>query len=171
VTDPAHPQMHLSQMTLEINDAANCAREVADGENASVHYHDVDNPRRTTFVMASMWNAGLRIFDVRQPLQPKEVAYFNPGLFVTPSDSGLLDKAWGHVRYDERTGRIWFASQSGGFWVVELEPQLRRMLGLPGVPVLHPLGTAPRPADTIGTPARPAVATEQFYCTIGPVSQ
>ncbi len=171
VTDPTRPLMHLSQLTLAINDPANCAREAADGENASVHYHDVDNPQRTTFVMASMWNAGLRIFDVRRPLQPKEVAYFNPGMFLTPSDSGVLDKAWGHVHYDETTGRIWFATQSGGFWVVELEPQLRQQLGLPAVPVLHPNGTAPRPADTIGTPARPAVATQQYYCVIGSVSQ
>jgi hypothetical protein len=163
--------MHLSQLTLAINDPANCAREVADQENASVHYHDVDNPLRTTFVMASMWNAGLRIFDVRQPTRPNEVAYFNPGLFTTASDSGLLDKAWGHVRYDDRTGRIWFASQSGGFWVVELEPQVRQRLGLPPVPVRHPSGTAPRPADTVGAPTRPAVATQQYYCVIGSVSQ
>lgn len=171
VSDPTRPLMHLSQLTLAINDPANCAREAADGENASVHYHDVDNPQRTTFVMASMWNAGLRIFDVRRPLQPKEVAYFNPGMFLTPSDSGVLDKAWGHVHYDGTTGRIWFATQSGGFWVVELEPQLRQQLGLPAVPVLHPNGTAPRPADTIGAPARPAVATQQYYCVIGSVSQ
>jgi hypothetical protein len=171
VTDPTHPQMNVSRLTLAINDPANCAREVADQENASVHYHDVDSQQRTTFVMASMWNAGLRIFDVRQPLHPKEVAYFNPGLFATASDSGLLDKAWGHVRYDESSGRIWFATQSGGFWVVELEPQVRQQLGLPPVPVLHPDGNAPRPPDTIGVPAAPAVATQQYYCVIGSVSQ
>jgi hypothetical protein len=163
--------MNVSRLTLAINDPANCAREVADQENASVHYHDVDSQQRTTFVMASMWNAGLRIFDVRQPLHPKEVAYFNPGLFATASDSGLLDKAWGHVRYDESSGRIWFATQSGGFWVVELEPQVRQQLGLPPVSVLHPDGNAPRPPDTIGVPAAPAVATQQYYCVIGSVSQ
>ena len=119
--------------------------------------------------MASMWNAGLRIFDVRQPLQPKEVAYFNPGMFVTPSDSGLLDKAWGHVHYEERTGHIWFATQSGGFWVVELEPQVRTSLGLPALPVHHPRGSAPRPADTITSFGAPVVTTDQYYCTLGAV--
>jgi hypothetical protein len=171
VTDPTHPVMHISQLTLAINDPANCLREAADGENASVHYQDVDDPLHTTIVMASMWNAGLRIFDVRQPLHPREVAYFNPGMFATVSDSGVLDKAWGHVHYDASTGHIWFASQSGGFWVVELEPQVRQQLGLPGVPSLHPDGSAPRPPDTIGTPATPAVATQQYYCVLGPVSQ
>jgi hypothetical protein len=170
VTDPTHPRMRVSQMTLAINDPTNCGAEVADGEDASVHYHDVDNQARTTFVMASMWNAGLRVFDVRQPLHPKEVAYFNPGMFETPSDSGLLDKAWGHVHYDQRTGYIWFATQSGGFWVVELEPQVRRALGLGSVLALHPNGSVPRPADTIGVLGTPAVATQQAYCTLGPVT-
>jgi hypothetical protein len=170
VTNPRNPVMHISQMKLAINDPANCATAIADGEDASVHYHDVDNAARTTFVMASMWNAGLRIFDVRQPRQPKEVAYFNPGVFLKPSDSGVLDKAWGHVRYEQRTGQIWFATQSGGFWVVELEPQVRRGLGLPSVPVLHPDGSAPRPPDTIGVVGAPAVTTQQYYCTLGPVA-
>jgi hypothetical protein len=166
VTDPTHPRMRVSQMTLAINDPANCGREVADGENASVHYHDVDSQASTKFVMASMWNAGLRIFDVRQPLRPKEIAYFNPGMFRTPSDSGLLDKAWGHVHYDRSRGLIWFASQSGGFWVVELEPQVRRALGLPSVRVRHPDGNAPRPARTVGVPGAPAATAEQYYCTL-----
>lgn len=163
--------MPLSQLTLAINDPANCAAEVADNEDASVHYHDVDNPSHTTFVMASMWNAGLRVFDVRDPLQPTEVAYFNPGMYLTqPSDTPELDKAWGHVRYDEATGQIWFATQSGGFWVVELEPQVRSTLGLDEVPVLHPEGNVPRPVGTMSALSpvgSPAAASEQYYCTIG----
>ena len=168
VTDPTKPQMRVSRMTLEINDPANCPQEVADGENASVHYHDVDSESSTTFVMASMWNAGLRIFDIRKPLHPTEVAYFNPGAFERPSDDALLDKAWGHIHYEARTGQLWFATQSGGFWVVELEPQVRQALGLRPVRVLHPDGSAPRPADTLGTAGTPAVSTEQYYCTLAP---
>jgi hypothetical protein len=167
VTDPRHPMMHVSQMNLAINDPANCATAIADGEDASVRYHDVDSEERTTFVMASMWNAGLRIFNVRQPLHPKEVAYFNAGMYLQLFDSGVLDKAWGHVRYDARTGQIWFSTQSGGFWVVELEPQVRRALGLRSVPVLHPDGSVPRTTDTIGPVGAPAIATQQYYCTIG----
>jgi hypothetical protein len=171
VTDPTQPEMRISQMTLAINDPANCVRQLTDVEDASVHYQDVDNAQHTTFVMASMWNAGLRLFDVRDPLHPREVAYFNPGMFGKPSDTPLLDKAWGHIRYDEQTGQIWFATQSGGFWVVELEPQVRFRLGLPVTPVLHPRGNAPRPPETIAALAAPAVATQQYYCTLGFVSR
>jgi hypothetical protein len=169
VTDPAHPVMWVSQMRLAINDKSNCLREVADSEDASVHYQDVDDPRNTTFVMASMWNAGLRLFDVRDPRHPNEVAYFNPGSFFRPTDATApLDKAWGHVRYDAATGQIWFATQSGGFWVVELEPQVRAKLGLPAVNTVHPNGSIPKPVNAIGAPA--AQSATQYYCTLGPLS-
>jgi LVIVD repeat-containing protein len=105
VNDATHPRMRVSQMTLAINRKSNCVRELADGENASVHYHDVDDPNHTTFVMASMWNAGLRVFDVRDPLHPREAAYFNPGSFLRLSDDVTLDKAWGHVHYDAAAAR------------------------------------------------------------------
>lgn len=117
--------------------------------------------------MLSMWNAGLRIVDIRDPYHPREVGYFNPGAFLTPGDDVLLDKAWGHIRYVASTGQIWFATQSGGFWVVELEPQVRKALGLPKRPTLNPKGGPARSADS-GLAIAPANQnTEQDYCTLG----
>jgi hypothetical protein len=166
VTDPTNPKMRISQFKLAINDPANCATEIADGVNASVHYHDVDDPNRTTFAMLSMWNAGLRIVDIRNPYQPREVGYFNPGAFLTPGDDVLLDKAWGHIRYVASTGQIWFATQSGGFWVVELEPQVRRALGLPPRPTHNPKGGPARPASSSAAVAPANVNTDQYYCAL-----
>jgi hypothetical protein len=166
VTDPANPKMRISQFRLAINEPANCATEVADGVNASVHYHDVDDPNRTTFAMLSMWNAGLRIVDLRDPYHPREVGYFNPGAFLTPGEDALLDKAWGHVRYVPSTGQIWFASQSGGFWVVELEPQVRKALGLPKRAALNPQGGPARPGASSAAIAPANQNTEQYYCTL-----
>jgi hypothetical protein len=167
VTDPTNPNMRISQFRLAINEPANCATEIADGVNASVHYHDVDDPSRTTFAMLSMWNAGLRIVDIRDPYHPKEVGYFNPGAFYTPGDDVLLDKAWGHVRYVASTGQIWFASQSGGFWVVELEPQVRKALGLPKRAAVNPKGGPARPTASSAAVAPTNQNTEQYYCTLG----
>ncbi len=141
--------MRISQFRLAINDPANCATELADQVNASVHYHDVDNPADTTFAMLSMWNAGLRIADLRDPLHPKEAAYFNPGAYSTVPGGVVLDQAWSHVRYLPASGQIWFTTLTGGFWVLELEPQVRAALGLPSVPSAHPLGAPARPAPTI----------------------
>jgi hypothetical protein len=166
VTDPRHPVMRISQFRLAINDPGNCATEVADQVNASVHYHDVDDPAHTTFGMLSMWNAGLRIVDLRDPLRPREAAYFNPGAFRTVAGGTVLDQAWGHVRYLPQSGQIWFASLTGGFWVVELEPQVRAALGLPVRPSAHPAGSPARTASTISRPVSARFNPWVYTCTI-----
>lgn len=176
ISDEANPDMEVSQLQLDINRPQNCLAQLDSGVDASVHYHDVDNPDDTTFVMASMWNAGLRVFDVRDPVDPVEVAYFNPG-DVAEGSEVVLDQAWGHVRYVPETGHIWFATASGGFWVLELEPQVRDHLGLddadtPADPPAHyPHGRPGRAGVTVAAStlenAAPAAAV---YCTLGPIT-
>jgi hypothetical protein len=180
ISDETRPVVR-SQLRLEINEPQHCLRQVTAGVNASVHYQDVDDPDDTTFVMASMWNAGLRIFDVRDPSAPREVAYFNPGRFAVGDPGGgtgvgqalafqtpnQLDQAWAHSRYDAKRGHIWLATRSGGFWVLELQPQLRRALDLPARRAIHPRGAPARPPETrlAVTAAIPAGT----YCVLDPL--
>src|SRR3546814_4943041 len=98
--------------------------------------------------MLAMWSAGRRVVDVRDPASPREVAYFNPGRFVVADPSGgspigaalalasptQLDQAWAHSRYVAETGHIWLTTRSGGFLVLELQPQVRAALDLPEKP-------------------------------------
>lgn len=189
ITDETQPVLEVSQLQLEINRVENCPAQLDSGVDSSVHYQDVDDPTDTSFVMASMWNAGLRVFDVRDPLRPVEVAYFNPG-DVADGEEVRLDKAWGHVRYVAETGHIWFATESGGFWVVELEPQVRQHLGLddggtgPGPrrpahagppdgvpPARYPNGRPARSGTrtSVATPIVP-VDPAALYCTLGPLT-
>jgi hypothetical protein len=175
IADPTDPKL-VSQFGLEINNPEHCREQLESGANQSVHYHDVDNPDDTTFVMASMWNAGLRVFDVRDPVRPTEVAYFNPG-DVDPGDATLLDKAWGHIRYLPDTGHIWFVTESGGFWVVRVEGQVRDHLGLDaknrahGLPPLHvPTNDRGRAGTTGVTPSVLGAGVKvpaAYYCTLG----
>ena len=148
--------------------------------NGSSHYHDVDDPDDTTFAMVSMWNAGLRLFDLRDPTDPTEVAYFNPGAYElgapsNPTDViGLpgrgMDQAWSHVRYDARTGHIWLLTRTGGFWVLELQPQLRAALGLPVMPGVAPLGGSARVVGAAGSQPVPTALTGAgnalVFCTL-----
>lgn len=175
VSDPAHP-VTVSQFGLAINRPENCPAQLDSRTNQSVHYHDVDDPDDTTFVMASMWNAGLRVFDVRDPWHPKEVAYFNPGQIRLDDGRRVLDQAWAHSHYDPDRGLIWFATASGGFWVVRLECQVIRYLGLEVKDPWHPCPPSGRgPADP-GRPARLGVGTvvpvgafvdaTPYYCTL-----
>ena len=166
ISDPAHPRT-VVQFGLEINKPKFCAYQLDAKENDSVHYHDVDNPDDTTFVMASMWNAGIRIFDVRDPKEPVEVAYFNPG-DVDPSPAVDLDHAWGHIRWLPQSGQLWFATADGGFWVARLESQVQHYLGLSS--------TTSRDAGAPGTrgvlmPRTAAtVSTAAYYCALAPVT-
>jgi hypothetical protein len=157
VTDETNP-VTVSQFTLEINAPANCAAQMDSGVNASVHYHDVDDEADTSFAMLSMWNAGLRVVDVRQPEEPREMAYFNPGVV-----GNELDQAWGHVRYVAKRGQIWFSTATGGFWIVQLQEQVLRALGKPPVPATPPLLP---PVVQPGLAPLPAVPTDAAYCTL-----
>lgn len=177
----------VAQFRLPINEPSNCAQETADYQNASVHYHNVDDTDQTTFGMFPMWNAGLRVVDLRNPTAPREVAYFNPGRFQFKqfldryrTNDGFarlarmqnwtgLDQAWAHTRYVPETGQIWLATQSGGFWVLELEPQVRAALGLPRRAAHYPDGRAPRPAFTQLRVGNIPAAKASLYCTIAPV--
>ena len=180
VTDLSAPQQ-VGMLQLEINQPEHCLDALASGVSGSTHYQDVDDPDDTTFAMVSSWNAGLRIFDVRDPAHPTEVAYFNPGRYdlpLTPPDltrgfSGLLgglghlsrgiDIAWAHVRYRPDTGQIWLTTQAGGFWVLELQPQVRARLDLPARPAVFPDGGPAR----VGSESVRTVGTAGLYCTLG----
>ena len=167
VTDDADPRMRVSQFHLDINRPESCPAQLESGVQASVHYHDFDRPDGARFAMVSMQNAGVRVVDVRDPANPVEVAYFNPG-DVDAGPDVTLDNAWGHVRY--RNGHIWFATESGGFWVLELEPQVRRHFDLDGLAPPVQGGGAPGTAGVVAAlppVGPPASQTAAMYCTLG----
>lgn len=177
ISDPTHPKP-VAQFGLQINEPANCPEQLNAAESDSVHYHDVDDPNDTTFVMASMWNAGVRLFDVRNPRKPTEVAYFNPG-DIDPSSGVKLDHAWGHIRYVADKGEIWFATADGGFWVVRIEGQVRHYLQLDaknrqrGRPALHVAVSDPGHPGTVGAALVPKLAyldLSRYYCTLAPTT-
>jgi hypothetical protein len=79
----------------------------------------IDNALNPHFAAVNFGSAGLRIFDIRNPAKPSEVAYFNHG---QPVHGGV-----GY--YDASRGLI-YAAGSNGFWVLQIEPQVRVRLGL-----------------------------------------
>ena len=179
VDDPRHPRT-VSQMGLRINDPESCPTQVNDGTDDSVHYHDVDNAKDTHFVMASMWIAGIRVFDVRNPSQPTEVAYFNSADIAPRGQAAKLDHVWGHTHYDAKRGNVWFASASGGFYVVRIEDQVRKQLGLtrnvPPAPATHvdhgkDAGWPGTRGVTYALPATGLIDAAPYYCTLAPLTQ
>jgi hypothetical protein len=128
----------VSELELAINSERFCDDQVASAVNSSVHFHEADDPNDATFVMATMVNAGVRVFDVRDPKDPVEAAYFNPGQYSAADGSTTLDRALSHAHYVASTGHVWLLTTTGGFWVLELEPQVRKALGLPRKATEHP---------------------------------
>ena len=62
---------------------------------------------------------GLRIYDIRNPRFPKEVAYFN---------HGNLNHA-GASHYDAAR-KLLYVPGGNAFWVLQIEPQVIQRLGL-----------------------------------------
>jgi hypothetical protein len=118
VTDPTAPR-NVSRLSLAINEPENCELRKTEGNDPWIAYHMVDDPMNAHFAAVNFNSAGLRIFDIRRPEAPVEVAYFNHGPMV---HGGV-----GH--YDSSRGLI-YAAGNDGLWVLELEPQVRRRLGV-----------------------------------------
>ena|SRR5688572_27155631 len=87
------------------------------------HYVGVDDPNDASLLFVTWYASGLRVFDIRDPRHPREVAYYNPP--VGEGASRTHDWSTTHPRYDPRTGQVWFGSKVNGFNVVELHPSLR----------------------------------------------
>jgi hypothetical protein len=68
--------------------------------------------------------SGLRVFDIRNPAKPREIAYFNkpllPGKGWQPNQAGSF--AMSAPAYDEATHDIWYSDGNTGFYVVRLTP-------------------------------------------------
>lgn len=129
IADETHPFVQ-GEIRLAMNHAENCpamnaAQQATTGitsapGTATIHFNDVDSATDTRLGLINFLWAGLRIFDIRNPASPAEVAYFKPG-----------DGCGGHVRYMPKTGDIWLACQTSGFWVLQLSPAVRAAMGFP----------------------------------------
>lgn len=128
VTDPRHP-VPVAELPLQINSLEHCGsfREDTDGAGNLLlytsHYVSVDDPLDASLVFITWYSSGLRVFDVRDPQHPREVAYLNPA--VGAGSNVSHDSSTTYVRYLRRTGQVWWGSAVRGFNVAELAPALR----------------------------------------------
>ena len=131
LTDEKKPRI-VSKMKLEIHmpDNSDRAGETATaifGYNA--HYCNVDRVVDPTIVVCSMFESGMRVFDVRDPYHPKEIAYFNPGGTgkAAPAGSnydylnpGLIPTSGypaARPRIIPERAEIWWTDHNKGFFV------------------------------------------------------
>jgi hypothetical protein len=140
IADEKHPRV-VSKLMLEVHDPANCAAVQQDTGFADIfgyssHYCSADNPANAQYVACSYFEAGLRVFDIRDPYRPREIAYYKPPASSTtlPGSSALYSRRpsrytdWtsSNVRWHQQGSDLylWFTSHNNGFQIVRFTNRL-----------------------------------------------
>lgn len=117
LADERHPKL-VSTALLEVDLPQHCdevtGEGAANGLGYSVHHCAPDRLYNPTILACSYFHAGLRVLDIRNPLRPVEIGYFNPGL------NGLTGTASRPVIKASR-GEIWMTNDLGGLYVLKFE--------------------------------------------------
>ena len=85
IHDEQNPSV-VSKIKTEAQDPAHCAAATAQAGTffgVGTHYCNVDRREDPRLLSCGLWAGGVRLFDIRNPWRPKELAYFNvPGAQV-----------------------------------------------------------------------------------------
>jgi hypothetical protein len=141
IRDETRPKI-VSRLGLETHDPANCAKVLPDLVGLGIftygsHYCSVDNKHHATTLACGYFNSGIRVFDIRNPRRPKEIAYYNPAgeTTVSPGSNHVVGNnfvpggpdwcsAQVHLHVSEdhgRQGTLWTTCQDNGLLVLKFE--------------------------------------------------
>ena len=136
ISDELKPKL-TSELILEMNAPDKCASVLPDLVGLSIftygtHYCSVDNRDNATTLACGMFNSGIRVFDIRNPRRPKEIAYFYPAGVTTASGGsnhglgnnfvpGGPDWCSAQVHLDAERGTLWTTCQDNGLLMLKFE--------------------------------------------------
>ena len=134
ISDERNPQI-VSRLMLEVHDPKNCDTVTPDLVGLTTftygsHYCSVDNRDHATTLACGYFNSGIRVFDIRDPLRPKEIAYYNPAGTTTASAGSNHVRAGGwipghpdwcsaQVHLDHQSGTLWTTCQDNGLLMLK----------------------------------------------------
>jgi hypothetical protein len=84
------------------------------------HYCGIPKEIDPGIVACSMILSGLRIFDIRDPLNPREIAYFNAVGSPDPGDTNVNAFAMSRPSFVPERGEIWYADGNSGFYALRV---------------------------------------------------
>ena len=157
IADETQPRV-VSNLRLEVHQPEHFAETAEDNgatnpiQGYSGHYCSVPRRDDPGIVACSMILSGLRVFDIRDPHQPKEIAYFNapirPRSIMEPSNYAMSSPSFVPERNE-----VWYTDGYSGFYNVRLTNGA------------WPAATASEPAVAGGDPVAPAeeVATRSAH--------
>jgi hypothetical protein len=125
IDDEKHPRV-VSNMRLAVDNPAARAGDQQNDPGATygvqgyaAHYCAVPTLVNPQIVACSFILSGLRIFNIADPLHPREVAYFNkPAPNALPLTSGAY--AMSAPSFDLAHHEVWYADGDSGFYAVKL---------------------------------------------------
>jgi hypothetical protein len=127
IADDTHPRV-VSNIRLQIHQPAEHAAASSDPgyispvQGYAAHYCNIPTRVDPAIVACSMISSGLRVFDIRDVLHPKEIAYF-----VAPPEArienGLMasDFAMSRPEFAPERREIWYTDGPSGFFVLRLD--------------------------------------------------
>jgi hypothetical protein len=125
ISDPSHPRV-VSNIRLAVNMKA--AHEAADADptplprpalNYSSHYCAIPREVNPEIVACSFINSGLRVFNIKRPLHPREVAYYiSPPAANPPAEAS--DFAMSQPAFDPGRRQVWYTDGTSGFYDIQL---------------------------------------------------
>ena len=104
----------VSQVKTAAQDAANCeaaTRSAGTFFGVGTHYCNVDRRDDPRLLSCGLWSGGVRVFDIRNPWRPREIAYFDT--------AGTDDMVPGLQRILVDKRELWVASTAGTFYVLK----------------------------------------------------
>lgn len=137
ISDETKPQP-VSKLMLETHDVKNCDQTAADSTGLSLftygsHYCSVDNRENATALACSYFNSGIRVFDIRNPARPKEIAYYNPAsTSAMPGSAHAMFGQWraggpdwcaSRLDFDFAKKQLTTMCQDNGVLVMKFAPQ------------------------------------------------
>ncbi|WP_454738770.1 LVIVD repeat-containing protein [Cupriavidus necator] len=119
--DESNPVL-VKKIILEVNDPKNCSLVAGEIDSTygllyDSHMCSVDNRDEATTLVCSHFQSGIRVFDIREPANVKEVAYYNPPSVAGPGKALPLCGAISTL--DASAGRLY--SACGGIGVMSLK--------------------------------------------------
>ena len=120
IADPRKPKV-VSDIRLQVHQPAARAGAQSGDPGAdtatgySTHYCAVPRAKDPGIVACSFILSGLRVFDIRDPKRPREIAYFNP-----PTTTGVPYNAMSAPAFVPERKEIWYTDANYGFYVLRV---------------------------------------------------
>ena len=118
----------IANLRLEVNqpeahrEAAGDPGATSPVQGYAAHYCNVPTRVDPPIVACSMIISGLRVFDIRNPKKPREVAYFNAPVYprITPAPFEASNFAMSSPSFVPERKEIWFTDVYSGFYAVRV---------------------------------------------------